>query len=84
MFGKLAAAVIGQRVAGRNQGARGAIIGAGVAALARRGLGPLAGALAVGWGVKRLWEWRKGRRAHPRFPTSATPPIPTGETKSPS
>ncbi len=84
MFGKLAAAAIGQRIAGRNQGAKGAIIGAGVAALARRGLAPLAGALALGWGVKKLWEWRKDRRTRPRFPSDATPHLPTGETKSPS
>lgn len=83
MFGKIAGALIGRRLAGRNSGAKGAIIGAGVAALARRGLGPLAGALALGWGAKRLYEWRKGRRpAH--FPSEATPSFPTGETKSPS
>ena len=81
MLGKLAGAIIGQRVAGRNRGARGAIIGAGVSALARRGLGPLAGTRALGWGAKKLWEWRKGS---PRFPAEATPGIPPSQTKSPS
>ena len=71
MFGKIAGALIGEKIAGRNSGARGALLGAGVAAVARRGLGPLAGALALGWGAKRLWEWRK--RRNPSFPAEATP-----------
>jgi hypothetical protein len=82
MLGKLAGALIGKRIAGRNQGARGAILGAGVAAVARRGFGPLAGALALGWGAKKLWEWRKGRS--PAFPSEATPARPASQTKSPS
>jgi hypothetical protein len=83
MFGKLAGAWIGSKVAGRNRGAKGAILGAGAAALARRGLGPLVGALALGWGVKKLYEWRKGRKPA-AFPSEATPTIPTAVTKSPS
>ncbi len=82
MLGKLAGAIIGGRIAGRNRGAKGALIGAGVAAVARRGLGPLAGALALGWGAKKLWEWRKGRPA--RFPKEATPNQASSQTKSPS
>jgi hypothetical protein len=82
MLGKLAGALIGSRVAGRNSGARGALIGAGVAAAARRGFGPLAGALALGWGAKKLWQWRKGRPAS--FPAEATPSAPASQTKSPS
>lgn len=82
MLGKLAGALIGRRIAGRNRGARGAIIGAGAAAVARRGVGPLAGALALGWGAKKLWEWRKGRPA--RFPAEATPHLASSQTKSPS
>lgn len=82
MLGKLAGAIIGNKVAGRNRGAKGALLGAGVAALARRGFGPLAGALALGWGAKKAWEWRK--RRSPRFPSDATPGIPPSHTKSPS
>jgi hypothetical protein len=82
MLGKIAGAIVGERLAGRNSGAKGAIIGAGVTALARRGFGPLAGALALGWGAKKLWEWRKGRT--PNFPTEATPTRAASQTKSPS
>ena len=82
MLGKLAGALIGKRIAGRNSGAKGALLGAGAAALARRGFGPLAGALALGWGAKKLWEWKKGRA--PSFPGDATPRLPSSQTKSPS
>jgi hypothetical protein len=82
MLGKLAGALISKRVAGRNRGAKGAIIGAGVAAVARRGFGPLAGALALGWGAKELWEWRKGRPVS--FPADATPRAAASGTRSPS
>jgi len=71
MLGKIAGAMIGEKVAGRNKGAKGAILGAGVAAIARRGFGPLTAAMAIGWGAKKLWDWRKGRS--PRYPTDATP-----------
>ncbi|HVM37638.1 MAG TPA: hypothetical protein VM265_04545 [Sphingomicrobium sp.] len=71
MLGKFAGAWLGNRIAGRNSGAKGAILGYGAAALARRGFGPLAaGALAV-WGAKKLMERRGGRS--PRYPSDATP-----------
>lgn len=73
MLGKLAGAFLGQRIAGRNRGARGALLGIGAAAIARRGLGPLAGALALGWGAKKLYDRRKGRS--PGFPAEATPDV---------
>jgi hypothetical protein len=84
MLGKLAGAMIGRRIAGRNSGVKGAILGAGAAGLARRGLGPLAGALAIGWGAKKLWDWRKDKRARPHFPGNATPRLRSSPTKSPS
>jgi hypothetical protein len=74
MLGKIAGALIGRRVAGRNSGAKGALIGAGIAALARRGLGPLAAVAAIGWGAKKLYE-RRGRRS-PSYPSEATPSSP--------
>ena len=77
MFGKIAGAWLGSRVAGRNEGFKGALLGAGVAALARRGLGPLAGAAAVAYGAKKLWDWRKSRR-QPHYPSEAAPSPPSG------
>jgi hypothetical protein len=82
MLGKLAGALIGERIAGRNRGAKGAIIGAGLATVAKRGIRPLVGVLALGWGAKKLWEWRKDRP--PRFPDEAVPHVPPSQTKSPS
>ena len=82
MFGKLAGAFIGSRIAGRNRGARGALLGAGAAAIARRGFGPLAGALALGWGAKKLMERRRNRSRG--YPSDAAPSGPASRTRSPS
>ena len=75
MLGKIAGALIGRRIAGRNEGLKGALLGAGVAALARRGLAPLLGAAAIGYGAKKLWDRRQARR-HPSYPSEATPSSP--------
>lgn len=72
MIGKLAGAFIGKRIAGRNSGLKGAALGYGAAALARRGLGPLGLALGLGWGAKKLWDRRQARR-QPHYPSEAAP-----------
>ena len=72
MFGKIAGAFIGSRVAGRHSGAKGALLGVGLAALARRGLGPLGLALGAGWAAKKLYERRQAKRP-PTFPADITP-----------
>ena len=72
MLGKLAGAFIGEKIAGRNRGLRGALVGAGVAAVARRGFGPLALALGAGWAAKKMWSKRQDRR-HPSYPSEASP-----------
>lgn len=72
MFGKLAGAFIGNRIAGRQSGTKGALLGLGVAALARRGLGPLGLALGAGWAAKKLYEKRQAGRA-PIYPTDTGP-----------
>ncbi len=61
MIGKILGALAGRRLAGRNSGASGALIGAALPMIARRGLGPLGLALAAGWGAKKLYD-RRGRR----------------------
>jgi len=61
MIGKILGALVGRRLAGRNSGAGGALIGAAIPMIARRGLGPLGLALGAGWAVKKLYD-RRGRR----------------------
>ena len=72
MFGKLIGALIGSKVAGSRSSAKGALIGAGVAALARRGLGPLGLALGAGWAAKKMYDRRQASRT-PGFPGEITP-----------
>ena len=73
MLGKIAGAIIGNRMAGRRDGVRGALLGAAGAGIARRGLGPLGTALALGYGAKKLYEWNRSRRTSPSYPATATP-----------
>lgn len=60
MIGKLAGAWLGSRIAGRHSGAKGAILGYGAAALARRGVPALAAVALGGWAFKR-WRERVAR-----------------------
>ena len=74
MLGKLAGAFIGNKIAGRQSGAKGALMGFGLAAIARRGLGPLGLALGAGWAAKKLYEKRQADRA-PVYPNDAGPRV---------
>ena len=71
MLGKIAGAFLGRRIAGRNSGAKGALLGLGAAALARRSVPALAAVAAAGWGYNK-WRERRASRA-PAYPPSATP-----------
>lgn len=63
MIGNIIGAAIGERLAGRNQGMKGALIGAAAPWLVRRALTPL-GLLAIGaYGAKKLYDRRRARRA---------------------
>ena len=62
MLAKILGAIAGQKLAGRNQKVTGALVGAAVPVIARRGLGPLGLAFAVGWGAKKLIERRRAKR----------------------
>jgi hypothetical protein len=73
MLGKIAGAIIGNRMAGRNDGLKGALLGAAGARIAARGLGPLGTAMAIGWGAKKLYQWNRDRRTSPAYPSEATP-----------
>ena len=81
MIGKLFGAWLGEKIAGRNQGAKGAILGYGAAALARRSVPTLAALALGGWAFKK---WREKRHANASYPSEATPRVPASETKSPS
>ena len=71
MFGKLAGAWLGSKVAGRHEGAKGAILGYGAAALARRSVPALAAVAIGGWAFNK-WRERRARRS-PSYPSEATP-----------
>jgi hypothetical protein len=70
MLGKIAGAWLGNRIAGRNSGARGALLGYGAAALARRSVPALAAVAAGGWAFNK---WRERRRTRPSYPSESTP-----------
>ena len=70
MFGKLFGAWLGEKVAGKNEGAKGAILGYGAAALAKRSVPLLAAAALGGWAWKK---WREHKRSQPSYPSEATP-----------
>ena len=70
MLGKLAGAWLGGKLAGPNRGTKGAIIGYGATALARRSVPALAALALGGWAFKK---WREKRRSSPSYPSEASP-----------
>ena len=74
MLGKLAGAWLGSRAAGRSSGAKGAILGYGAAALARRSVPALAAVALGGWAFKKLRERRGGT---PSYPSDSAPSSPS-------
>jgi hypothetical protein len=71
MLGKLAGAWLGSRIAGNQRGAKGAIIGYGATALARRSVPALAAVALGGWAFRKLRDRRSSRGA--AYPSEATP-----------
>jgi hypothetical protein len=69
MLGKLAGAWLGEKAAGPNRGAKGAILGFGAAALAKRSVPALAAIALGGWAFRKLRQ----RRARASYPSEATP-----------
>ena len=74
MIGKLFGAWLGEKVAGKNEGTRGAILGYGAAALARRSVPTIAALALGGWAFRK---WRDRRRANASYPAEATPSSPS-------
>ncbi len=56
MFGRILGAVVGEKLASRNNKTTGALIGAAIPFIARRGLGPLGLALGLGWAAKKMYD----------------------------
>lgn len=81
MIGKLAGARAGSRVAGANEGARGAILGVGAVAIGKRVVPTLAALALGGWAFKK---WRERKRSCPSYPSEAAPRVPASETRAPS
>ena len=67
MLGRILGAIAGEKLAGRNNGAKGALIGAAIPMIARRGLGPISLVLGAGWLAKKLYDRRSG--AAPQAPS---------------
>jgi len=61
MIGRIFTAALGRRLAGSNNGTRGALLGAFAPVIARRAFGPLGLALAGGYVAKKIYDRRKGR-----------------------
>ena len=74
MLGRITGAWLGSRIAGRHQGAKGALLGYGAAALARRSVPALALFALAGWGFSK---WREKRRRAPSYPSDAAPSSPS-------
>ena len=62
MIGKLIGAGVGRRLAGRNRGLKGALLGAAAPWLLRRAFTPLGVAALGAYGVKKVWDRRRARR----------------------
>lgn len=62
MLKSLIGAELGRRIAGRQGGARGALLGAAAPWLVRRAFSPLGFALAGAWGAKKLYDRRRRSR----------------------
>ena len=62
MIGKLIGAGIGRRIAGRNEGFKGAMLGAAAPWLLRRAFTPLGFAAMGAYGAKKLYDRHRARR----------------------
>jgi hypothetical protein len=60
MIGKILGAAVGRRIAGRQSGGRGLLLGALAPVIARRAFGPVGLAVGGAWLAKKAWD-RRGR-----------------------
>lgn len=77
MLGKIAAALIGNRVAGRNKGAKGAVVGIVVETVAKRVIPALVAAAILGFAYKKAKDFLESDE-EPTYPSEASPAPPSG------
>jgi hypothetical protein len=75
MLGKIAAAIIGDRLAGRNKGASGAVKGIVVETVAKRLIPTIAAAAILGYAYKKAKDYFD---REPSYPSDASPSPPSG------
>ena len=63
MLANILGAIAGEKLAGRNNRLSGALVGAAIPVIARRGLGTLGLVAAAGWGAKKMIDYSRGRKA---------------------
>ncbi|HEU4810422.1 MAG TPA: hypothetical protein VFS69_07195 [Sphingomicrobium sp.] len=74
MLGKIAAAIIGQRMAGANKGVRGAVAGILVESVAKRLIPTIAAAAVLGYAYKKTKDYLD---REPSYPPEASPSPPS-------
>ena len=63
MIGKIAGAMLGRRLARRDNGGTGLLVGALAPMIARRAFGPVGLAVGGAWVAKKLWDRRNRTRS---------------------
>jgi hypothetical protein len=78
MLGKIAGALIGERVAGRNKGAKGAILGVVAETVVRKVVPTIAAIAILGYAYKKTKDFLEEEFGgeKPSYPPDATPSSP--------
>ena len=79
MLGKIAGALIGERVAGRNRGAKGAILGIVAETMVRKVVPTIAAVAVLGYAYKKTKDFLREEfeGTKPSYPSEATPSSPS-------
>lgn len=80
MFGKIAGALIGERMAGKGKGANGAILGIVAETVIKRVVPTIAAVAILGYACKKAKDLlgEKLGQSEPSYPPEATPSSPAG------
>ena len=79
MLGKIAGALIGERIAGRNKGAKGAILGIVAETVVRKVVPTVAAIAILGFAYKKARDFLEEEfgDSEPAYPSEATPSSPS-------